>query len=1090
MPIARPRGSVSGDEVTLDAQKLAQGVSRQPAHQRFPGQVEEAINVTFDIACGIRKRPGTHFDRKITVTHGIALVRGGNYRIHPIVRDETEKYLVLYGDTEVKVFDLVNGDQATVTAVGTAAGYLDLNTADADDMRLLTVEDTTLVLNTTVPAVTRKSEAFTISAGWRDYSVMESHTPADLSYHRAFQNDAKTADERGYWQYSVGAVTFATAQFPEITNDDNAKPEGVYVTLTAPFIGFRIHFQRLPLAITGGSWAFATNRLTKTGAFANYVWSEHDAIKITGGTNITPGWYLVKSKINDDTLELFQEISSDNANHADVTASSLGLECDVAYPNDNPLVDGGEGPQADMYAVAAKFQDALRRAGATDGLVAWTPTADKSGYFTITSPYRGSNATILDIAANPAAADLTASVDDPFYATGVTVTAGTGTASMTTGTPDTMPAAFRWKRKAPPDDPKAALDERTMPIRLFRTVKGPGAKFNLAYSDWNLRLSGDSETNPPPSLLRRASAQGYITIIATDAGAIGVVTSVAHGLTTGQTIFIIGSNSTPTIDGLRIVTVLSADTFSVPVDVTVAGTTGTWFYGAVALSDLALSRNRMFFGGPGAVVATQANDLYNLWKDDYRNLVDSDPIDMPVGSGNSGNVDWLVEHRETLVIFTRRRQFELSSPEALTPATASIKPTTSIEGKEPQAGIKPQPSTRDLMCIGPTTRSDALLAYGFDEVLGIPTADDVSQHVPDYLPLNVRTKVTAPNEGLTFILEQNASELLVYRTARKGNQTQQSAWCRWQFDAVYRIVDIAVVDKDLWMLVEQAPTVTITVGVAGLATVNFPGHGFSTGNVVMLIDSTTEPSVDGPWTITKIDNDNFTLDTSVITTPGTARCARGVYILEHVTLSRERTIPAVGSLPAWPHAIHLDRQIYVTGTYDGMTGRTTWTVPSGFFGDGSTLNLVVLGPAFGVNAGKEIPLQYYGATTVGVDGNYSAGQVCLGCLYNLEVTLSQPYIRDEQGNADTKSSLLHKELVVTHDQSGEYSVETTYSGNGAPLPYDAPFAPATGTLVQAKGEHHAWPTGPVETMTIKLTSQNSRPVSIGAIQHIVEYAAV
>lgn len=56
-----------------------------------------------------------------------------------------------------------------------------------------------------------------------------------------------------------------------------------------------------------------------------------------------------------------------------------------------------------------------------------------------------------------------------------------------------------------------------------------------------------------------------------------VVTSVAHGLTTGDTIFVSGSNSTPVINGDRTVTVLTADTFSVPVNVSVAGTAGTFY---------------------------------------------------------------------------------------------------------------------------------------------------------------------------------------------------------------------------------------------------------------------------------------------------------------------------------------------------------------------------------------------------------------------------------------------------------------------------------------------------------------------------------
>ncbi len=54
-----------------------------------------------------------------------------------------------------------------------------------------------------------------------------------------------------------------------------------------------------------------------------------------------------------------------------------------------------------------------------------------------------------------------------------------------------------------------------------------------------------------------------------------VITSVvAHGLSTGNVIQIFGSNSTPSIDGEQTVTVISPTTFSVAVNVTVAGTSG------------------------------------------------------------------------------------------------------------------------------------------------------------------------------------------------------------------------------------------------------------------------------------------------------------------------------------------------------------------------------------------------------------------------------------------------------------------------------------------------------------------------------------
>lgn len=57
-----------------------------------------------------------------------------------------------------------------------------------------------------------------------------------------------------------------------------------------------------------------------------------------------------------------------------------------------------------------------------------------------------------------------------------------------------------------------------------------------------------------------------------------VITSASHGLATGNVIYITDSDSTPSIDGFYTVTVTGANTFTIPVAVTVAGTTGSWEY--------------------------------------------------------------------------------------------------------------------------------------------------------------------------------------------------------------------------------------------------------------------------------------------------------------------------------------------------------------------------------------------------------------------------------------------------------------------------------------------------------------------------------
>ena len=68
-----------------------------------------------------------------------------------------------------------------------------------------------------------------------------------------------------------------------------------------------------------------------------------------------------------------------------------------------------------------------------------------------------------------------------------------------------------------------------------------------------------------------------------------VVTTGTHGLVTGNQVTISGSNSTPTIDGEHTITFVSGTTFSVPVNVTIAGTAGTVAVGGNVLDTDGLS---------------------------------------------------------------------------------------------------------------------------------------------------------------------------------------------------------------------------------------------------------------------------------------------------------------------------------------------------------------------------------------------------------------------------------------------------------------------------------------------------------------------
>lgn len=102
------------------------------------------------------------------------------------------------------------------------------------------------------------------------------------------------------------------------------------------------------------------------------------------------------------------------------------------------------------------------------------------------------------------------------------------------------------------------------PFYVQGSNSGVGISFNPDISPVNTNISSISVANP--------------TVI---------TTSTAHGLNTNDKIFITNSNSTPSVDGIYSITYIDSTHFSIPVNVTIAGTQASWSI----LSDVAVSNN-------------------------------------------------------------------------------------------------------------------------------------------------------------------------------------------------------------------------------------------------------------------------------------------------------------------------------------------------------------------------------------------------------------------------------------------------------------------------------------------------------------------
>lgn len=103
----------------------------------------------FNVVDGARKRCGSSY---VGTLGTVAASSGVQYKIHKIIRDDEEKYIVVYGPNGfIRVVNALTGASVTPTFSAAATAYLTYGNPIASDYRLVTVADTTFICNTLRP---------------------------------------------------------------------------------------------------------------------------------------------------------------------------------------------------------------------------------------------------------------------------------------------------------------------------------------------------------------------------------------------------------------------------------------------------------------------------------------------------------------------------------------------------------------------------------------------------------------------------------------------------------------------------------------------------------------------------------------------------------------------------------------------------------------------------------------------------------------------------------------------------------------------------------------------------------------------------
>lgn len=227
------------------------------------------------------------------------------------------------------------------------------------------------------------------------------------------------------------------------------------------------------------------------------------------------------------------------------------------------------------------------------------------------------------------------------------------------------------------------------------------------------------------------------------------------------------------------------------------------------LSSIFFYRNRLGFSSKENIILSESGSYYNMWMTTASDLLDTDCIDVPVTSTKVNLINYVTIYMEDLYAFSADTQFILrTSTAALSPKTASI---TEITQFNSSPACQPKVTGKNMyFSTERGTYASIREYYTLQDVSAMKDAQDISSHVPNYIPSGVYEIIPSTAENvLLFLTKGDRSSIYVYKYLFSDTSRVQASWSKWTFSGT--IYGCGFIANKLYLLIRRGNAMNLEV---------------------------------------------------------------------------------------------------------------------------------------------------------------------------------------------------------------------------------------------------------------------------------------
>ncbi|QPB11913.1 non-contractile tail tubular protein Gp12 [Providencia phage PSTCR2] len=243
------------------------------------------------------------------------------------------------------------------------------------------------------------------------------------------------------------------------------------------------------------------------------------------------------------------------------------------------------------------------------------------------------------------------------------------------------------------------------------------------------------------------------------------------------------------------------------------------------LNDVFFYRNRLGFLSGENVILSRTGRYYNFFPQSVATLSDDDPIDVAVSNNRISILQYAVPFNDELLLWSDEAQFVLTSGGILSSKTVELNLTSEFDVSDK---ARPFSMGRGVYFAAPRANHTSIKRYyAVQDVSEVKDAEDISSHVPRYIPNGVYSITGSGTENFCSILTSGAQhQLFIYKFYYSDSNLMIQSWSHWDFGEGIKILAAGCISSEMYLIFESKDAIW-------LGRMNF------TGNTVDFADTET-----------------------------------------------------------------------------------------------------------------------------------------------------------------------------------------------------------------------------------------------------------